>query len=272
MITRSMALALLAVGCSEPETRIVELERQVAALQEAQLNNAAALGNNTMAIGNNTVAIGNNIVAIGGNPPLTELGEEEGLPLPTAGYGNASLVVLSQPSGAQVLIGGEVRGHTPVGLARINASKPLKLRLKLSGYESVSQTVEFTAKERLVKTKMVEFKLAKAARAPTPVERVAATPEAATTAKKNTTAAATTAKTKCQGNSGRLTVATLGRGDCTVSVDGKILGVAPMFANPSPSGNCKIRVKCPTGKAYEVRRNIRRDGASKLIIESDKLD
>jgi hypothetical protein len=49
---------------------------------------------------------------------------------------SASLWIRSRPSGAQVLVGGEPRGRTPLELTHLDPSRPLPLEVRYDGYES----------------------------------------------------------------------------------------------------------------------------------------
>ncbi len=258
---------------------------------------------------------------------------------------DATLTVITTPIGAEVLLGGNVVAQTPANLTQIDSSVPTFIELRHVGYQPMTTSVQFSAQERLRKSKIVQFTLSRIGATrpgslPTPPTPPSGTgtivvnsiPEGATVFLSNTrqgttpmeiknlsTVAAhhivitlsghrkwtklvrfaaepvvyitadlevlrrkgttpitdkphkkpTSGGGKCGGNAGKVTVAARGQADCKVSIGSTQMGFAPFFAKPSPSGACKIKVKCPSGKSWEGRKKIGKDGVTKIVIESN---
>ncbi|MEM6533501.1 MAG: hypothetical protein AAF654_12830 [Myxococcota bacterium] len=72
----------------------------------------------------------------------------------------------------------------------------------------------------------------------------------------------------CQGNGSSMTVLVPGHLECPVRVAGELVGRAPMFRAPVPTGRCSIDVRCGELRYCEVsilRASIHRE----LEIEND---
>ena len=75
--------------------------------------------------------------------PAADDEEEEEAPVVPVGQ----LQVASEPSGASVWIGGQVRGVTPLSLSEVEAG-PQQVTLRLDGYEDFTTTVEIVAQQQ----------------------------------------------------------------------------------------------------------------------------
>ena len=59
----------------------------------------------------------------------------------------------------------------------------------------------------------------------------------------------------------------VGVADCTVTVGGVSLGVAPFFKKAAPKGSCEVVVSCPDGRKKKVTKRLGGGGDTRVIIK-----
>jgi hypothetical protein len=170
-----------------------------------------------------------------------------------------AIEVTSLPSGATIYLGGRIVGETPYDLQSLDMTQPHQITVAKEGYAPCIQKVEFgPGSTWIVHCELIPIKPdsghKEMANNVTP-----ALPRAAPVASSTGT---------CSGSGFKLSVMA-SETDCRVTVGGVDLGAAPFYKKDTPTGTCKIRIVCPSGRNFIDVRALRPGGDAK-ILPTDK--
>lgn len=165
----------------------------------------------------------------------------------------ATIRVVTQPAGATIWLDGHKKGVSPITLQNVSRNEHHRVEAYLAGFRKQSKRLDLKDKEQFD----WKIELARVVESATPLARAPA---------KSNTQKRPMAR-GCAGTGGKLSVMPVGVADCTVTVGGTSLGVAPFFKKASPKGSCEILVSCPDGRSKRVTRRLGSGGDTRVIIK-----
>ena len=166
----------------------------------------------------------------------------------------ATVRVVTDPPGAIVWLDGLKKGVSPLTLEGVSRSEPHRLEAYLKGYRKQSERIDLKGKTsfdwKIELDEIVQNE--KIANAPV-VSKPKSQPRRSDRG--------------CGGSGGKLSVMPVGVADCTVTVGGVSLGVAPFFKKAAPKGSCEVVVSCPDGRKKKVTNRLGGGGDTRVIIK-----
>ncbi len=174
-----------------------------------------------------------------------------------ASDGRGRVSINSNPPGATVYIGRQVKGETPLDVGDLDVGTPHEVEVMKDGFRPYKEVVQFAGESSItLQAELEPFdKKPRKERKDKPRE------------KEDKREKPRAKGGACSGSTGKMGVMPIGVPDCKVTVGGVDLGVAPFFKKPSPSGRCEVEVTCPGGKQYATVRTIRAGEEEKIIIK-----
>lgn len=181
--------------------------------------------------------------------------------------------VKSTPSGAEVSIDGVRQGVTPLTLQGLKPGQLFAVELTKKGYRSFRKKVKWGPNQKGSHLHgVLEAEDAGGAK-----KQLADSSSQKSESKRNSGAKKAKSVSSnesrkrsrsCSGSGAKLSVMPVGVPDCSVTVGGQSLGVAPIFKKAAPVGKCKIVVSCADGRAYQTTKTLSSGASEKLIINT----
>ena len=176
-------------------------------------------------------------------------------------HSGGRIVVRSSPSQATASLGGSNQCVTPCELNGVDTTRNHTVEIVKEGFQSAKVPVAFNETMEVIVDETLSPQSAPRVikdrpRQPKPV-------------KKGKPSGRNGGTGSCGGSEGKLSVMTIGKADCKVTVGKSNLGPAPFFKKASPVGRCEVSIACPDGKNYRTTKTIKEGGDERVVVKPE---